>query len=54
MALAFYQWKSKYGGPGASDLRRLKELETENNRLKTMYAETALEDQGAKDLVGKL
>jgi len=32
----FYQWRSKYGGLEASDLRRLKELETENRRLKQM------------------
>ena len=35
----YYQWKSKYGGMEASDIRRLRELEEENRRLKAMYAE---------------
>src|SRR6056297_486937 len=38
----FYQWRSKYGGLEASDLRRLKELETENRRLKQMSADLSL------------
>ena len=50
----FYQWKSKYGGLEASDLKRLKELEDENNRLKKMYADMALENRAIKDLLGKL
>ncbi len=41
----YYQWKSKYGGLEASDLKRLKEMEAENSRLKRMYAELALENQ---------
>ena len=49
-----YQWKSKYGGLEASDLKRLKELEDENNRLKKMYADMALENRAIKDLLGKL
>ena len=40
----YYQWKSKYGGMEASDLKRMKELEDENNRLKKMYADMALEN----------
>jgi putative transposase len=39
----YYQWKSKYGGMEASDIRRLRELEEENRRLKAMYAELSLE-----------
>lgn len=35
----YYNWKSKYGGMEASDIKRLKELEDENRRLKQMYAE---------------
>ncbi|EED34737.1 transposase IS3/family protein [Luminiphilus syltensis NOR5-1B] len=35
----FYQWPSKYGGMDASMMKRLKELEAENARLKKMYAE---------------
>ena len=49
----YYQWKSKYGGMEASDLKRMKELEAENNKLKRMYAEMALENQAIKDLLGK-
>ena len=37
---SFYQWRSKYGGMDASLMRRLKELEAENARLKKMYAES--------------
>ena len=46
--------KSKYGGMEASDLKRMKELEAENNKLKRMYADMALENQAIKDLLGKL
>lgn len=49
----YYQWKSKYGGMEASDLKRMKELEAENNKLKRMYADMALENQAIKDLLGK-
>ncbi len=38
----YYQWKSKYGGMEASDLKRVKDLEAENAKLKRMYAELAL------------
>jgi Transposase. len=50
----YYQWKSKYGGMEASDLKRMKELEAENSKLKQMYADMALENQAIKDLLGKL
>lgn len=50
----YYQWKSKYGGMEASDLKRMKELEAENNKLKRMYADMAVENQAIKDLLGKL
>ncbi len=49
-----YQWKSKYGGLEAWDLKRLKELEAEINWLKKMYADMALEHQAMRDLLGKL
>jgi len=49
----FYQWRSKYGGLEASDLRRLKELETENRRLKQMYADLSLDHRILKDIVEK-
>lgn len=49
----YYQWKSKYGGMDASDLKRVKELESENSRLKRMYADMALENAAMKDLIAK-
>ena len=49
----FYQWRSKYGGLEASDLRRLKELEGENRRLKQMYADLSLDHRILKDIVEK-
>ena len=48
-----YQWKSKYGGLEASELRRVKELEAENAKLKRMYAEMALDNAALKDLIAK-
>ena len=50
----YYKWKAKYGGMEASDVKRLKELEEENRRLKQMYAELSLEHQIIKDVLGKL
>ena len=49
----YYQWKSKYGGLEASELRRVKDLEAENARLKRMYAELALDNAAMKDLIAK-
>lgn len=49
----YYKWKSKYGGMDASELRRVKELEAENARLKRMYAELALDNAAMKDLIAK-
>lgn len=49
----YYQWKSKYGGVEASDLKRVKELEAENSRLKRMYAELALDNAAMKELIAK-
>lgn len=49
----YYKWKSKYGGMEASDLKRVKELESENSRLKRMYADLALENTAMKDLIAK-
>ena len=48
-----YQWKSKYGGMTLSELKRLRELETENNRLKRMYADLSLEHEALKDVVSR-
>ena len=49
----YYQWKSKYGGMEASDLKRVRELETENARLKRLYADLTLENAAMKDLIAK-
>jgi putative transposase len=49
----YYNWKSRYGGMEASDLKRTKELETELSKLKRMYADLALENQAMKDLIQK-
>ncbi len=49
----FYNWKSKYGGMDASDVKRLKDLEEENARLKKMYADLAIDNQILKDLFTK-
>lgn len=49
----YYQWKSKFGGMGASELKRQRELESENAKLKRMYADLALENHALKDLIEK-
>ena len=49
----YYKWKSKYGGLEVSDVRRLRELETENAKLKRMYADLSLENEALKDLISK-
>ena len=49
----YYNWKSKYGGMAASDLKRMKEMETELSKLKRMYADLALENRALKDLIEK-
>ena len=50
---AFYKWKAKYGGMDAPALKRLKELEAENQKLKEMYADLSLEHKVLKDIVEK-
>lgn len=49
----FYNWKARYGGMEVSQLRRLKELEGENAKLKKMYAELALVHHALQDVVAK-
>lgn len=49
----FYRWRSKYGGMEINDLKRLKELETENAKLKRMYTELALLNDALKDVIEK-
>lgn len=50
---SYYNWKAKYGGLELSDLRRLKELELENNRLKRIVADQALDIVMLKDINSK-
>lgn len=50
----FYKWREKYGGMEASGVRRLKELEEENRRLKQMYADLSLKSQMQEDIIKKL
>ena len=50
---AYYKWKAKYGGMDVHELKHLRELETENRRLKQMYAELSLDHKILKDIVSK-
>ena len=50
----FYKWRAKYGGMDASMLKRLKELEDENTRLKRMYANAAMDNEILKETLKKL
>ena len=49
----FYKWKAKYGGMEMNELKRVKELEEENRKLKQMYADLALDNKMLKDIIGK-
>lgn len=49
----YYNWKSKYGGMQASDLKRMKDMEHELSQFKRMYADMALENRALKDLIEK-
>jgi len=48
-----YNWKAKYGGMEMNDLKKYKELEEENRKLKQMYTDLALDNKMLKDLLGK-
>lgn len=48
-----YAWRKRYSGMEASDLKRMKELEAENAKLKRMYAELALDHELAKEIIAK-
>jgi putative transposase len=48
-----YQWKSKYARVSANELKRIKDLEAENGKLKRMYAELALENTAIKDVLSR-
>jgi len=49
---AFYKWRAKYGGMDVSDARRLKELESENAKLKKLLAEAHLDIHALKGVFG--
>jgi putative transposase len=49
----FYNWKAKYGGMEVREVKRMKELEIENAKLKKMYAEISMENYALKDLIEK-
>jgi putative transposase len=49
----FYRWRSKYGGMQVSDAKRLKELETENRKLKQLLAEAHLDNAALKEVLSK-
>jgi len=50
---SFYLWRSKFGGMSASDAKRLRELETENTRLKKLLAESLLENEVTREALRK-
>lgn len=49
----YYQWKSKFAGMSVGELKRVKELEAENARLKRLYADLALENAAIKDVLSR-
>jgi putative transposase len=49
----YFQWRAKYAGVSVEELKRLKELETENAKLKRVYAELALENAAIKDVLSR-
>lgn len=49
----FYNWRSKYGGLEVKEVKRLKDLEAENAKLKKMFAEVSMENYALKDLITK-
>ena len=49
----FYNWRKKYGGLGPSELKRLKQLEEENHRLKKLVADLSLDKAMLQDVVAK-
>lgn len=50
----FYKWRSKFGGMDASLMKRMKELEEENKRLKKMYAEEKIKSDIREEIIKKL
>ena len=49
----YFNWRSKYAGVSVNELKRLKELEAENAKLKRMYADLALENAAIKDVLNR-
>ena len=49
----YFNWRSKYGGVTVNELKRMKELEAENAKLKRMYADLALENAAIKDVLAR-
>ena len=49
----FYNWRSKYAGLEVNEAKRLKDLESENNRLQELLAEKLLENQAVKDVLSR-
>ena len=49
----FYNWRSKYAGLEVNEAKRLRELESENNKLKKLLAEKLLENEAMKDVLSK-
>lgn len=49
----FYKWRERYAGMSGKELKRIKELEDENRKLKQMYATLALDHQMAKEIIEK-
>ena len=47
----YFKWRSKYAGTTVAELKRMKELEMENAKLKRMYADLALENAAIKDVL---
>lgn len=50
---AFYKWRQRYGGMEVNELKKMKELEQENSRLKRMYADLSLVHHALKDAIEK-
>jgi putative transposase len=51
--VTFYKWRQKYGGLEVNELRKMKELEEENSKLKRMFANLSLVHEALKDAVAK-
>ena len=49
----YFNWRSKYAGVSVNELKRMKELEAENAKLKRLYAELALENAAIKDVLSR-